>query len=338
LSTERDVYPLFEHRKQLVPSNDKSRLPRVTLITFGGGGAQYRETARALAKEAVKTGWFDKVWCYCDDQENEAIWLLEKNFGGFMRASPKGYGYWLWKPFLVQYVLSKTNDGDVVMYLDAGCEISKLGRDRFEDYVRLAQQSKGLFFTLPFIEKNWTKTTTLDALCATEAEKNSPQIEATWFALLNCQQTRAFVERWLSLCTIDNKALLVDEYPQNHRYDQSILSLLVKRSTFATMPWEDCYASALLVPNSWALLFPIHARRATRVGRRSVFLLSSLSSMERCKRNFRRPGLSLLLMIGLRKTVEQMLWRALGWLKSMRTAAMSRSASGDARSRQNGGR
>src|ERR1700680_476355 len=36
---------------------------------------------------------------------------------------PRGGGYWLWKPFIIEELLKEIPAGDVIVYLDAGIEV-----------------------------------------------------------------------------------------------------------------------------------------------------------------------------------------------------------------------
>ena len=37
--------------------------------------------------------------------------------------SPRGGGYWLWKPCFINRVINELSDGDILIYSDAGVEI-----------------------------------------------------------------------------------------------------------------------------------------------------------------------------------------------------------------------
>ena len=41
-----------------------------------------------------------------------------------------GGGYWLWKPYVIQDVLSKTNENDIILYLDAGSTLNIEGKNK----------------------------------------------------------------------------------------------------------------------------------------------------------------------------------------------------------------
>ena len=45
------------------------------------------------------------------------------NHSEFILANKRGYGYWLWKPYLIMKTLEQMNDNDILVYADCGCEI-----------------------------------------------------------------------------------------------------------------------------------------------------------------------------------------------------------------------
>ena len=37
--------------------------------------------------------------------------------------NPRGYGYWLWKSYIIKKTIEKMSDDDILLYLDCGYEI-----------------------------------------------------------------------------------------------------------------------------------------------------------------------------------------------------------------------
>jgi hypothetical protein len=234
--------------------------------------------------------WTDALLFEINDGNNvldNSIYLNEKDYE-FITRNKRGFGYWLWKPIIVSRMLSEMAEGDLFVYADAGCELSTIGFSRFCDYLSAANQKGGLFFSLPFVEKNWTKKQVVTALMLTDDELETNQLQATFFILKNCNESRELVRKWLELCRRDNYAMVDDSGLtlgqrssfREHRHDQSLLSILVKRGDFDVIEWEDFYEQPLYFVNSWVLRFPVHARRTKYF--RIVFLLSLLSSERKC--------------------------------------------------------
>lgn len=283
---------------QSIKENDSADRS-LTLVTFGGGLEKYRNAARALANDACECGFFKEVFLYTDLQpsqkyvhENLIIRIpdwSEEDFQ-FIRNNTRGFGFWLWKPIIINSVLSSMMEGDFIVYLDGGCEISPLGTKRLHQYINICNESGGLFFHLEHNEEKFTKNELLEYLNTPEEQRVSPQIQATIFVIKNCQETRALAEKWLTLSRLDSMRLLTDEKSPSkqsnqfidHRHDQSILSLLVKESTFSVIPAEDNFDSRLYnIINSWVFLIPFHSRRAKKY--RKTFTMAKLSTEGQCE-------------------------------------------------------
>ena len=55
-----------------------------------------------------------------------------------MLEEPRGGGYWVWKPLIVREALCGLEDGDVLLYCDAGCTLhgGELAANEFAHKVR----------------------------------------------------------------------------------------------------------------------------------------------------------------------------------------------------------
>ena len=49
-----------------------------------------------------------------------------KKNGDFIEKNKRGYGYWLWKSYIIKKTMDMMKDGDILLYLDSGCEINIL--------------------------------------------------------------------------------------------------------------------------------------------------------------------------------------------------------------------
>ncbi|MCM2476019.1 hypothetical protein HGO38_21315 [Rhizobium sp. CG5] len=274
--------------------------PAITVFaTFGAHRPRYRRAAFRLATEALSSAWFDKVVLQLDtgvasdEVVPDGLTIMPPDWSetdaAFIRGNPRGFGYWLWKPLLIKALLEEMEDGSLLVYADGGCELSSRGGPRLLDYLQSASTTGGLFFSLPFAEAEYSKQELLDHMQATPEEVETTQVQGTILVLCNRADTRVLVDQWIALCREDGYRLLNDDCNpgrqssrfRSHRHDQAILSLLVKRSSFAVIPWEDNYDKPLYrILNSWIYLFPIHARRAQR--RRILWWLSGWSSDRGC--------------------------------------------------------
>lgn len=150
---------------------------------------------------------------------------------------PRGNGLWLWKPYLIDKVLSQCSDGDIVFYADSGAFFVK----KIDKLIASMGESENIWVSdNPLLESCFTKPICFERLdCDTEEIRNSNQIQATYLMLKNCEETRQFIKQWLHYCEdyelmSPEGGLRLTEKRGNgfvaHREDQSILSLLCKKN------------------------------------------------------------------------------------------------------------
>ena len=237
-----------------------------TFLTFGGPSPDYRAAVARLCGEVERLELFDRV-VGCTDAdlrraENAAFWGAH---GAFLEsaAGARGYGYWIWKPYLIGRALAAMRDGDVLVYLDAGCTLNAAlppaeRRRRFADLVERARAEE-LLYTFYSLdggneERAFNKADLLDRVGALRdpAVTDTLQCQATAIALANSPRTRELARQWLALAVEDGYHL-VDDSPSRlpearafaeHRHDQAIFSLLVKLHGLFTDPRHGTASTA----------------------------------------------------------------------------------------------
>ena len=228
----------------------------ITFVTFGGPTKEFNERIKIICGQAHRTTVFDKIYGFNQSSliGNNSFW--EKH-GEFIKNNKRGYGYWLWKPFIIQKMLSQMNEGDYLVYADAGCTVNYHGVPRFREYIDLLDTNEEKYGVLSFQmtslpEYKYTKRAVFDALDADEIMRNSDQCMATVLLIKKNEHSQSFVDRWYELASTyslldDSKS--PDEHPGfiDHRHDQSIYSCLCKKmgsvmikdETFYYPKWEN---------------------------------------------------------------------------------------------------
>lgn len=171
---------------------------------------------------------FDEVIAY--HPENISVEFRKAHQDIF--AHKRGFGLWLWKPWLILETLEQCSEGDIVCYCDSGAFFFRTAKPVF----RILEKTDIWLTVLPLIEKQFTKAETfrlLDAMGERYAE--SPQISGSFMAFRKTERSVTFVREWLGYCC-DIRALAPSEDKSGeiesfyaHREDQSILSLLAKK-------------------------------------------------------------------------------------------------------------
>jgi hypothetical protein len=73
---------------------------------------KFKKSQKKLNESALKFG-VDKVFSFSPDDIVKTD-FYEKN--RIILEKKRGFGYWLWKPYIIIDTLSKLNDGDILIY------------------------------------------------------------------------------------------------------------------------------------------------------------------------------------------------------------------------------
>jgi len=204
-------------------------------ITFGAGSQNYYDAIERLKTQSSSLELFDNIYCYTDtDLKNDTnFW---NNHSDFIINNNKGFGYWLWKPYIIKKTIENMNDGDILLYIDAGCEIDIKKKENFIYYFELIKQEILIGTLTHYMEKFLTKADLfLELDLLDDKYVNTIQHQAAALLFLVCDKTRNLVNEWYEIgCVYHN----IDDSPSNsktlicykeHRHDQSIFSLLTKK-------------------------------------------------------------------------------------------------------------
>lgn len=109
---------------------------KIYFITYGSG--QFLFSAKIISKKAESLNLFSKVFVFSEDDLPLSI-----------KSSPlfhynKGGGFWLWKPYIIDKVLNEIEEGDIVVYSDAGNQL--FNSDKWYEYFNLLETYNSIFF------------------------------------------------------------------------------------------------------------------------------------------------------------------------------------------------
>ena len=150
----------------------------------------------------------------------------------------KGYGYWVWKPFIIKEALFTINESDVLLYVDGRSGLKKTGKPiKWLDNFILENQFDIASWQMIHKEMSWTNG---DIISAFNLDLNSEliktgQFASTFHAWRKNIRSINFLNEWLNFL-LDNREICRDEDSKklNHkkfienRHDQSVFSLMVK--------------------------------------------------------------------------------------------------------------
>lgn len=243
-------------------------------LTFGAGSFPLRRASRRLALEAASSGFFRHV----NGETEKTISRLNlpewPSVLEFASRNSRGFGYWSWKPLILQYFLSQGEEESGIVYLDAGCSFnltSMAAKMEFQRYLTIAEETGSLATRLPTPEHlitNWTRASVIERLGATADETSSGMVQAGVIMLRRTPENRELVRDWVKLSLQNSFENLVDAPPgeQNspefleHRQDQSIFSILANRYGISTIPDETYFDGAWHTDGANAPIWTIRNR------------------------------------------------------------------------------
>lgn len=214
-------------------------------LTFGAG-VQYAKSLERIKEQAKSMHVFEEIFAYNETDLPSEFIDAHKDF---ISANPRGYGYWIWKPYLIHYIIkNKTEDGDVLLYSDCGCTLRPTGLARLFNYFIHAINSKNgvVGFELSYPEKKHTKMDTISYMNAMHLS-DSNQIMATDIILCKKSGTEDLIKKWYDTCISDNyhyvddsQSIINNSYIfVEHRHDQSIFSITMKLNGGSTLLGEE---------------------------------------------------------------------------------------------------
>ena len=163
-------------------------------VTFAGGSDSYRQSVVRLRQEVMKTGLFDAVHGITDQDLLTAPQHqpFQQQHGAFIANHARGYGYWLWKPYLVRELLSHLDEGDILLYADAGCEVS-IRADAMEQLLSYVRGNGAAFYFSGHDHYSHTKMDLLQHFDILREQFEQEMCAATLFGLQKNEKSL----RWL---------------------------------------------------------------------------------------------------------------------------------------------
>lgn len=212
------------------------------------GNQKFKNSIVRIAQEAKNFG-FDEVVTYTTSD------LPDDLIQDPVMKCARGGGYYVWKPYIIYKTLERMNNGDILIYLDAGCTIrdNMEAKKTFNRYIDILRNESPILTCLTakkpriagyvrFYEYQWTKMDLFEYLDAKEF-KDEIQICSGFVGIRKCDDSMEFIAKWRDTMRIQNCHMARDSpsvtpnYPGfvEHRHDQSVLSLLTRKYGYKVM-------------------------------------------------------------------------------------------------------
>lgn len=250
--------------EQYVPIN--SMVAQVHFATYGD--IRFERSRTRIVTEARGTGWFDKATAYTpetlsEEYKHSPFWEMRNQRGG---------GYWTWKFDVIRQELRGMQEGDVLVYADAGCTINPKGAARFRQYLQMASAWEPGIVSFQMPQHPEFKWTTREIIAGVGRNADTPpvlrsgQFHATVMIFRKSAAVVDLIEECWRIIT-KNPLLITDHYNgaeqtpgfMDNRHDQSILSVMRKVRGCKAIPRDE--TGSYLWPNNAGLDYPIWGTR-----------------------------------------------------------------------------
>jgi len=207
----------------------------IHLITYGD--SKFVESKKRIENDARALGWFDEITLYGPEDIDATF---KEQFKSILEL-PRGGGYWIWKPYFIKKHLEKIKDDDILIYIDAGCNINPGGAERFQQYMEMIKNSEEgciSFQLVNLMEFQWTVKEIFHHFNIPDDNRDiiaTSQIMATVKIFKKNANSTNIVSAWFNTL-YHNPLLFTDHYNKNtqcqyfidNRHDQSICSVVTK--------------------------------------------------------------------------------------------------------------
>lgn len=219
----------------------------IRYVTYGN--KRFSKSRDRIVNEANNLNYFNTVTAYTDESikkiDNFNTAMSNPEFAEAF-STPRGGGYWLWKPLIIGEELKKMNDGDILFYTDAGCVIPNKLRTvhKFKKYVNVVKNHETgvLVWRNLFKELELTKSDIFEHFDVLENEDvyNTRQIAANRIVIRKCEQSVKILNLWWDTAA-EHTHLFTDKKSKipeldgfiKTRHDTSVWSVICKKYSVA---------------------------------------------------------------------------------------------------------
>lgn len=225
-------------------------MANTSLVSFST--TEFESFQNELVESAKKYGIESSISFKQSDIEGTDFFKENNKIFSF----PRGFGYWLWKPYFILEALSRLDFGDILIYADSG---SLFIADPAPLIKICKENESGIvaFDTAPLTNKQWCKRDTFVLMnCDNPYFWNATHVIATTILFKKNAFVINFVKEWLNHCK-QYHALTEAEniYGDNlegfikHMGDQPIFSILVRKHNLSTYRNPSQWGNYLKLPS-----------------------------------------------------------------------------------------
>lgn len=197
----------------------------IKVLTFSKGN--FSQSQNKLIEKLSLIG-IDNIIKLSDTDLDESF---KKEFE-ILLTQKRGYGYWIWKPYIILNELKKLKENEILLYMDSTDYPEK---ELFDFIIEHFKTNDYLLANRGYNNGEWTKMDCFILMgCNEKKYHETVQLEAGFVCLKKTDENIKMIEEWFDTCK--NKNILTDipnmcginNLPnfKDHRHDQSILTNL----------------------------------------------------------------------------------------------------------------
>jgi hypothetical protein len=199
---------------------------KIKILTFAKGN--FRDSQKKLIDYLDHLGIRNQK--HLTDEDLDSNFL---NKYSRILSLKKGYGYCIWKPYIIYNELQIIKEDEILLYIDSTDYPMK---SFFEMVLEHFKENDYLYLNRGYNNGQWTKRDTFVLMnCDTSEYHNHVQLEAGVICLRQTPFNNSLIREWFDYCTNEN---ILTEIPnisnlpnindfREHRYDQSILTNII---------------------------------------------------------------------------------------------------------------
>ena len=243
----------------------------IHFITYGNH--RFKNSKDRLLQEAQEFGAFKTMTGYGPGFMSREFMEKHKD----VLTQPRGGGYWIWRPSLLLEALNKIEDGEFLVYLDAGCKLNPYGKKRFYEYIDMIDNSDYGIMSFQMSgnlgqgnlekENKWTNKEIFNYLNEPTdgAHANTGQFLGGILVMKKNQHLLKIINLLIKALD-DDQLMYTDHYSTNqhpqfkeNRHEQSLFSLLRKIHGSVVLDGDESF----MVPfgGSESMKYPFWASR-----------------------------------------------------------------------------
>jgi 23S rRNA maturation mini-RNase III len=198
---------------------------KIKVLTFSKGS--FKQSQEKLKSHLISIGINNLINYSDSDLPKDFIDEFQDLF-----EQKRGYGYWIWKPFIILKELDNLTDDEILIYMDSTDQPSNLFFEILNNHLK---KEEIYLVNRGYKNGEWTKRDCFIMMnCDDKKYHNSIQLEAGVLGLKKTDNNIKLLTEWFEFCK--NRNILTDlpntcglenlEGFKDHRHDQSILTNL----------------------------------------------------------------------------------------------------------------